>query len=132
MKSRNFKYFQPNDKDIKDDYGDCVVRALCKALDKNWLEVFDLLAEKAREYQCMTNGKQAYAAVLRDHGFTYKGISNKKGTKRPTVKRFAVDNRSICVMRTAHHIVTGRDGYFYDTWDSGEKSLYGYWIKNGE
>lgn len=27
MASRNYKYYQPNDKDLKDQYGDCVVRA---------------------------------------------------------------------------------------------------------
>lgn len=30
MASRNYKYYQPNDKDLKDQYGDCVVRALTK------------------------------------------------------------------------------------------------------
>ena len=127
-KSRNFVYFSPNDKDVKDDFGDCVVRALCKALDKTWLEVFDLLVEKARASQCMPSDKPAYEGVLRDHDFVYYGVSNKKGTKRPTVKKFAADEWSISVMVVAHHLVASRDGKFFDTWDSGEKSLYGYWV----
>lgn len=31
MASRNYKYYQPNEKDLKDNYGDCVVRALTKS-----------------------------------------------------------------------------------------------------
>lgn len=31
MASRNYKYYQPNDKDLKDQYGDCVVRAIDKS-----------------------------------------------------------------------------------------------------
>lgn len=39
----NFKYYQPNDKDLKDKYGDCTVRALSKALNCTWLEAFDVM-----------------------------------------------------------------------------------------
>lgn len=35
MASRNYKYYQPNDKDLKDQYGDCVVRALTKVMQQN-------------------------------------------------------------------------------------------------
>ena len=126
---KNFVYFQPNKKDLKDDYGDCVVRALCKVLDKTWIEVFDLLVEKARVSQCMPNGKEAYAGVLKDFGFVYHGVSNKKGTTRPLVKQFAKQTQAPAVARTAHHLTACVDGKFYDTWDSGDRSMYGYWIK---
>ena len=96
-KSRNFKYFQPNEKDIRDNYGDCVVRALCKAFDKSWLETYDLLV--------------------------------KKGTKRPLVKQFAYQHKQKTVMVVANHLVACEDGYFYDMWDCGNKSMYGYWTK---
>ncbi len=129
-KSRNFVYFQPNKKDLKDNYGDCVIRAICKVLNKEWIEVYDMLVEKGRDFQCLPNSKPVYEAVLLENGFEYHGISNRKGTKRPTVKKFATDEHKTCVMRTAHHLVASVDGSFYDTWDSGEKSLYGYWMKN--
>lgn len=34
MASRNYKYYQPNEKDLKDNYGDCVIRALTKVMSK--------------------------------------------------------------------------------------------------
>lgn len=130
MASKNYKYYQPNKKDLKDNYGDCVIRSLTKVLDMEWLKVFDSLLPYARELQCMPNGKPCYENFLKDNGFVYVGISNKKGSKRPTVDRFAKDHKTgTYVLRVAHHIVAVVDGYYYDTWDSGEKSLYGYWEK---
>lgn len=128
----NYKYYQPNEKDIKDDYGDCVIRALTKVLNKEWLEVFDEITPISREMQIPFNMKPCYEEYLKQNGFIYEGISNKKGSKRPTVKKFASttknDNR-VYVLRVANHLVSAIDGYYYDTWDSGEKSLYGYWYK---
>lgn len=127
---KEFKYYQPNQKDLKDTYGDCVIRALTKATDKEWLEVFEELLPYARELQCMPNGKPCYEKYLTDNGFTYKGISNAKGTKRPTVQSFAKEHKEgVYVLRVANHLVAVTEGYYWDTWDSGDKSLYGYWVK---
>lgn len=75
----SYKYYQPNKKDLKDKYDDCVVRALTKVLDKDWIEVFDDLVKYARGIQCMPSSKQCYEQYLKDNGFVYIGISNKKG-----------------------------------------------------
>lgn len=129
-KSTRWKYYQPNKKDLKDEYGDCVIRALTKALGKEWLGVFDELIPIAREIQCPFNTKPCYEKYLTDKGFIYHGISNKRGTKRPTVQSFALSHKEgTYFLIVANHVVTVQDGYFYDTWDSGEKSLYGYWVK---
>ena len=105
MASRNYKYYQPNDKDLKDQYGDCVVRALTKVMSKTWMQVFDDLISYAKELQCMPNGKQCYESYLKENGFTYHGISNKKGSKRPTVDRFAKDHKSgIFFLNVANHL----------------------------
>lgn len=55
MASRNYKYYQPNDKDLKDQYGDCVVRALTKVMGKTWMQVFDDLISYAKKLNaCQT------------------------------------------------------------------------------
>lgn len=127
-----FKYFQPNKKDIKDNYGDCVIRSMCKATGKTWLEVFDEMTPLARETQAPLNVKVVYEEYLKRNGFVYHGISNKKGTKRPTVKSFSKSNKELAVLIVANHLVTSEGGHYFDTWDSGEKSLYGYWVKGAE
>jgi len=62
LKKKNpyWKYYQPNKKDLKDTYEDCVIRALTKALDMEWLEVFDELHPIARELQIPFNCKPCY------------------------------------------------------------------------
>lgn len=125
-----FKYYQPNKKDIKDNYGDCVIRALTKVLNMDWQQVFDLLVPIAKEFQCMPNTPIAYEKLLTNSEFVYTGISNKKGTKRPTVESFAKSHKQgTYILRVAHHIVALVDGIYYDTWNCGSKSLYGYWVK---
>lgn len=125
-----YKYYQPNKKDIKDKYADCVIRALTKSLDMQWLNVFDELQPISRDMQAPYNCKPCYEYFLSTKGFKYYGVSNTKGVKRPTVQSFAEEHASgIYILRVAHHIVTVMDGYYYDTWDCGKKSLYGYWSK---
>lgn len=128
--SKRYKYYQPNKLDLKDQYGDCVIRALSKVLDKDWLATFDDIIPYARELQGMPNSKHVYTAYLQANGFEYHGISNKKGTKRPTVDSFAKDHKTgTYFVRVANHVVAVVDGVYYDTWDSGDCSMYGYWEK---
>lgn len=131
-------YFQPNKKDIKDEYGDCTIRALSKALDISWLEAFDRMIPLCREYQVSNVfGAPAYIErqIVERLGFTYHGISTKKGTKRPTVDSFAKEHpKGRYILNVANHEVACVDGKYYDTWDCGYKSLYGFYerVANGK
>ena len=129
----NFKYYQPNQKDLKDNYGDCTVRALSKAFNCSWLEAFDVMIPFCREYQCsniFNLPSDIEREIMEKLGFSYTGISNKKGTKRPTVKSFALSHPTgTYILNVANHEVALIDGIYYDTWDCGYKSLYGYYQK---
>ena len=128
---KRYVYFQPNKKDSNDKTGDCQIRALCKTLGISWLEAFDLTIPICRELQTYTifdcNPEKTHEA-MKEMGFTYTGISNKKGVKRPTVDSFAKDHKSgKYIVKVAHHVVAVVNGKYYDTWDSGKRSLYGYY-----
>lgn len=130
-----YKYYQPNKKDLKDDYGDCSIRALCKALNVTWLEAFDKSIDFMREKQCVISGMplSLEKEFFKEFGFEYIGISNRKGSKRPTVNEFAVKHsKGVYILNVAHHYVTVVDGYYFDTWDCGSKSLYGYFKRESE
>ena len=128
MTKSRYRYYQPNKKDLKDEYGDCVIRSLTKVTGKEWLQVFEELLPYARELQCMPNGKACYEKYLISNNFLYHGISNKKGSKRPTVDSFTKEHKEgTYLLRVAHHCVAVVDGIYYDTWDSGDCCLYGYW-----
>ena len=128
-----YKYYQPNRKDLKDKYGDCTIRALTKALGVTWLEAFDLIIPFCREYQCSNIfdvPSKIEAKIMSQLGFKYYGISNARGSKRPTVASFAKTHKSgTYILNVANHEVAVVDGIYYDTWDCGYKSLYGYYEK---
>ena len=129
----SYKYYQPNDFDLRDKYGDCTVRALSKALNVTWLEAFDLMIPICRKNQ-VTNVFDAPAKIrnkfLDQLGFDYHGISNKRGTRRPTVASFArTHKKGTYILNVANHEVACVDGIYYDTWDSGYACLYGYYEK---
>lgn len=131
--SKRYKYYQPNSKDLKDEYGDCTIRALSKALGVSWLEAFDLTIPFCRKHQ-VSNIFGAPSKIERQMieplGFKYQGISNKKGSKRPTVDSFAKGHPTgTYILNVANHVVCCTDGIYYDTWDCGGKSLYGYYEK---
>lgn len=128
MKTRN-KYYNPNPTK-KDDRADCVVRAMCKALDKNWDEAYIELCKLGLELKAMPNDNMTWKEYLERNGFVKHSIKVVKGSRRPTVQSFAKDHKKgTFVLNVANHIVTVVDGYYYDTWDSGEKSLYGFYEK---
>ena len=131
MNYGRFVYYQPNKKDLKDKVGDCQIRALSKALNKTWVETFDIITPICRDLQVMDifscdlkKTKEAMDTL----GFAYTGVSNKKGTKRPTVDSFAKEHKAgTYIVTVAHHVVAVVDGKYYDTWDSGRCYLYGYY-----
>ena len=128
-----YKYYQPNRKDLKDKYGDCTIRALSKALGVTWLEAFELTIPYCKEYQCTNIFDMPHdleAQVMSQLGFKYYGVSNARGSKRPTVASFARSHKTgVYILNVANHEVTVIDGVYYDTWDCGYKSLYGYYEK---
>lgn len=129
-RNKFFKYFQPNAKDKNDRECDCVIRALCKGLDKEWVDIFDELYAICRKFQLMMDGKKCYEKYLKLYGFEYQSLSIARGDSRPTVNKFCETHRKgTYILRVAHHLVTVVDGKFYDTWDSGDKCLYGFWKK---
>ena len=125
-----FVYYQPNAKDIGNEYGDCTIRALTKALGCTWIEAFDLTIPICRR-EHVANLFDAPAKIrkqfLDELGFDYTGVSNKRGTKRPTVWEFAKSHsKGTYICNVAHHEVAVVDGKYFDTWDSGDCSMYGY------
>ena len=130
-----YKYYQPNKKDVKDKFGDCTIRALTKALGITWLEAFDLTIPFCREYQTpniFNLPLNLEKEVMQHLGFIYTGITNKKGSRRPTVAEFARSHKNgRYILNVANHEVAAVDGDYFDTWDSGACSLYGYYTYKG-
>ncbi len=122
-------YYQPNQKDIGDKVGDCAIRALCKALNKSWIDIFDDLCGYARKIQCLPNQKPAYESYLNDIGWKYVTL----GKKRQKVANFKPHEKGFYILyvRVGYrtHMVAADKQFYYDTWDCGNKLIYGYFTK---
>ena len=125
-KTKN-KYYNPNP--LKKETGDCVVRALCKATGKDWELVYSELCQLGFELKVMPNSDECWKEYLIRTGFIYHSIKVKKGSRRPRVDEFARKKEhkdGTYVLKVANHIVTCKEGHYYDTWDSGECCLFSY------
>ena len=128
--SKYFKYYQPNEKDIKDKQGDCAIRGLTKFYDISWLDAFDKLVVYARRNQVMINGIDNIKELLQDDKVEYETIYKQK----KSVSDFTSEHKQgkyLLYVRVGFgtHIVAVENGLYYDTWDCGKKLVYGYWKK---
>lgn len=121
----NFEYFQPNSHAC----GDCALRAVAKVTKESWYTVFDALVPIARKRQVMPNDTDVIGEYLESKGFKWVPITVEKGDTRPIVSDFAKEHKEPCVLRVSHHLTSCEGGKYYDIWDCGDHSLYGYWIK---
>ena len=63
-----FRYYNPNPSKGK-RVGDCVIRAICKALDIDWETAFSGVMVKACQLSDMPSANVVWGAYLREHGF---------------------------------------------------------------
>lgn len=128
------QYYQPNKKDLKDVQGDCAIRALTKFFDITWVEAFDMLVHYARETQTLINSLNNVKLCLEDKNIPYVSIYKPKEKKKTTVASFVKQNKTgtfILYVRSGYgtHLVCCKDGKYFDTWDCGDRIVYGYFKK---
>lgn len=110
---------------------DCTVRALSKALNKSWEDVYwDLCNYGARIFD-MPSSNYVWGSYLRDKGYTRHTIPN-TCPQCYSVSEFADDHpRGRYILALHGHVVPVIDGDYFDTWDSGDEVPIYYW-KRGE
>lgn len=108
--------FQNNPLNKRTD--DCVVRALSKALNKPWEEVYIDLCLKGLEMADWGNNNEVWDEYLRDKGFKREIIPD-TCPDCYTLIDFCKDNPTgEYIVCTGSHVVFVKDGNFYDSWDS--------------
>lgn len=120
-----YKELNVNPKERKT--GDCVVRAIAKAEDRAWLEVFDDLVALARKAHTMPSNKHAYEKYLKK----YKTMPVMYRLPSGKNRRYTVDDITSLVgtyiVKIAGHLTVVIDGVVYDTWDCRKKCAYKIW-----
>lgn len=113
-----FKYFNPNPKRRKTD--DCVIRAICKLINKDWYYVYVQLCVQGFIECDWGNYNRVWAIYLRNIGYKRRSIPD-TCPDCYTVNDFCKDYPyGKYLLATGTHTVTVVDGDYYDTFDSGE------------
>lgn len=118
-------YFNPNPQGNR--VGDCTVRALCKALNKDWDSVHAMLSLRSFALKDMQSANRVWGAVLKRNGFKrYLVDDNRQDIY--TVRDFCEDNpEGTFILAIDSHVVCVVDGCYYDSWDSGDEIPIYYW-----
>lgn len=111
--------------------GDCVIRAIAKALGKDWNEVYiDLSMEgykQADSFQSMA----VWGKYLKDNGWQQMLVPDTCPACY-TVKQFCNDNpQGYYILVGNSHVICAIDGAYFDTWDSGDETVI-YFFKRKE
>lgn len=111
-----YVYFNNNPKEK--NTGDCVIRAVSKALGVSWLQAYMDLYVLGMQLGDLANSDAVWTAYLKSKGFK-KRIIPDTCPDCYTVGQFAADHdEGVYVLGTGTHAVTVVSGDVYDAWDS--------------
>lgn len=117
-----WKEYNPNPRGNK-YAGDCVIRAIAKAMGKTWETIFVELSLAGFFSGDWGNSNSVWDKYLTDHHFKRYICPN-----CTTVAEFANSHKDgTYILGTGTHAVAVVDGVFFDSWDSGqEMPIYFY------
>ena len=107
--------------------GDCVIRALATAFDKNWFKVYEeLYLISVKQARILTDTE-----VIQDYLQDYEETVHPavKGKKRMKVQDLKDDG--VYVVRIANHLTTVMDNRLVDTFDCRTSTVYRSWKVKG-
>lgn len=122
-------YIFLNKNPVQKNTDDCVIRAISKALDKEWEDVYIDLCVQGLKYYDMPSANHVWGSYLKSNGFVRKIIPD-TCPDCYKVREFAEDNPEGTFILALHgHVVAVIDGGYYDTFDSGDRVPIFYWQK---
>ena len=112
-----FTPYNPNPRGI--NTGDCVIRAICRAMDKTWEKVYVELTIKGLQEAMWGDTNTVWEKYLKENGFVKELLPN-TCPDCYTIADFANEHKNgTFIVATGTHVVTIKDGKYFDTWDSG-------------
>ena len=112
-----FIEYNPNPRMI--NAGDCVIRAICNALDIDWVKVYMELTIKGLEKAMWGDTNAVWEKYLKEHGFEQHVLED-TCPDCYTIDDFTNDHKTgTYIVATGSHVVAVQDGHYFDTWDSG-------------
>lgn len=121
-----WQYYQPNPNHDK-VVGDCTIRAMTKALDMSWDDVYVDVCAYGYDLKDMPSANHVWGKYLRNKGF-HKHHIDDYGENIYTVEDFCRDHPTgTYLLAIDGHLVCVKDGFYYDAWDSGQEIPVYYW-----
>ncbi len=115
-------FIKYNANPVKNIVGDCVIRAISKAMNNDWETVYLEIAMLGLLMHDMPTSNNVWETYLWKNGFRRFNIPN-MCPDCYTVRDFCSDNpEGTFVLGTGSHAIAIIDGDYYDTWDSGEET----------
>ena len=109
--------------------GDCVIRAISKALDQSWDKTYLELMMLGYMLKDMPSSNYVWADYLFSKGFKRKTIPDTCPVCY-TVKQFTREHpKGTYIIGTGAHAIAVQNGNYFDTWDSGYEVPIYYFSK---
>lgn len=125
-----YVHYNPNPRGVSRS-GDCVIRALSKAMDKSWEDVYIELSVLGFEMGDMPSSNNVWAEYLITNGFNIYNLPDLCPICY-TIYDFTDDHPyGLFVLGTGTHVVTVLNGDHYDSWDSGDEIPLYFFIRGG-
>lgn len=121
-----YSYYNANPYKIR--VGDCVIRAISKALNQPWEDTYIDLTIQGYLMGDLLSSNAVWGAYLKSKGFTRDIISN-DCPECYTIEDFCNEHpKGTYIIGTGTHAVCIEDGCVFDTWNSsGETPIYYYY-----
>lgn len=108
--------------------GDCVIRAISKALDMAWEDVYIELSVQGLMMGDLQSSNAVWSAYLKRKGFKRHTVDDCPDCY--TVEDFCRDHpQGVYVIGTGSHAVAVIDGAYFDAWQSGNEIPVYYFEK---
>ena len=109
--------------------GDCVIRAISKALNKSWEDTYLDIMLLGFMMHDMPSSNNVWGMYLFNHGFK-RYIIPDTCPDCYTVRQFCIENPQLTgILSTGTHVIAVENGNYFDTWDSGDEIPIYYWRK---
>ena len=120
-----YSYYNANPYKIR--VGDCVIRAISKALNQPWEDTYIDLTIQGYLMGDLLSSNAVWGAYLKSKGFTRDIISN-DCPECYTIEDFCNEHpKGTYIIGTGTHAVCVVDNTIFDTWNSsGETPIYYY------
>lgn len=113
----------PNGKRV----GDCVIRAIAKAMNMSWDAAYASIALQGYLMKDIMSSNSVWGEYLRRHGYKRYVIPD-TCPDCYTVREFCEDHpEGKYILATGSHVVVAEDGCYFDAWDSGDETPVYFW-----